>query len=153
MSTLPIVASNHTQLESLELPQNYSILINKLERLALDLDVAFNNLSSEIAGGSNVASTNIASLGDIDHTGSFTFNDDNSIKTVHGPTSYNPHMQSPFGVTRTNVEYPRVISDIWIGVILTLLIFSVIFFICSCFLYHKFQQWKNSCKFNKLQLL
>ncbi|XP_037907745.1 protein commissureless 2 isoform X2 [Hermetia illucens] len=41
-------------------------------------------------------------------------------------------------------EYTRAISDIWVGVVLTLLILSTIFFICSCFLYHKFQKWKHS---------
>lgn len=46
-------------------------------------------------------------------------------------------------------EYTRAISDIWVGVVLTLLILSTIFFICSCFLYHKFQKWKHSCKYCK----
>lgn len=135
MSELQVISTNYTTtskdtLELFELPQNYSVLINKLERLALGLDSALGNLSLdrkeiEVAVG-----------------GSKEFLDPFSGPTAGGHlqparSTYNHH----------ETEIPLVVSDIWIGVILTLLIVSVIFFICSCFLYHKFQEWKNSCKY------
>ncbi|XP_014093750.1 protein commissureless 2 homolog [Bactrocera oleae] len=136
MSELQVISTNYTTtskdtLELFELPQNYSVLINKLERLALGLDSALGNLSLdrkeiEVAVG-----------------GSKEFLDPFSGPTAGGHlqparSTYNHH----------ETEIPLVVSDIWIGVILTLLIVSVIFFICSCFLYHKFQEWKNSYRTN-----
>lgn len=106
----------------LDLLQNYSVLINKLEQLAVGVDSSLGNISVdhqefEISLGDPIASSRA------------------------GP----PHVTHAHGLDEA--EYSRVVSDIWIGVILTLLIVSVIFFICACFLYHKFQQWKNSCKY------
>lgn len=43
-------------------------------------------------------------------------------------------------------EYRSLINDIWIGIILTLMIISVVICLCSCFMYHKFQQWKRHCE-------
>lgn len=109
------------KLQSLDLPQNYSALLNKLEKLALDLDV---NLENITLAKKEVEISISGNSGDL--------------------VNETPHIS----VAGTEVEYSRYISDIWIGVILTLLIVSIIFFICSCFLYHKFQQWKNTCEFN-----
>lgn len=41
-------------------------------------------------------------------------------------------------------DYDRFISDIWVGIILTLMIGLSIFSICACYLHHKYQQWKLS---------
>ncbi|XP_053687580.1 protein commissureless 2 homolog [Sabethes cyaneus] len=40
--------------------------------------------------------------------------------------------------------YERFIGDVWVGIVLTLMILSSIFCMCSCFLYHKFRQWQRS---------
>lgn len=135
--------TNHTatekiDLQSFDIPKNYSLLINKLEQLALGLDTALGNLSLDHKGveiavsGSATSSSEGFSLGA-------------PILAARAPP-HTPHVQAHGS---NEVEYSRVVSDIWIGVILTLLIVSVVFFICSCFLYHKFQQWKNSCKFSE----
>lgn len=39
-------------------------------------------------------------------------------------------------------DYDRIFTDLWVGVVLTLMVLSCIGCLCSCFLYHKFQQWK-----------
>lgn len=109
------------KLQTLEIPQNYSALLNKLEKLAIDLDVNLENIT----------------LAKKELEISFNSADPSLTVAEHVPV-----------VAVADGEYSRYISDIWIGVILTLLIVSIIFFICSCFLYHKFQQWKNTCEFN-----
>ncbi|RZF33951.1 hypothetical protein LSTR_LSTR010434 [Laodelphax striatellus] len=48
-----------------------------------------------------------------------------------------------------DLEYDRFISDVWIGVVLTLMVLSCVGCLCSCFLYHKFQQWKRSVLENR----
>ncbi|KAL5291091.1 hypothetical protein ACFFRR_010479 [Megaselia abdita] len=104
------------KLQTLEIPQNYSALLTKLEKLAIDLDVNLENIT--------LAKKEV----------------EISINTADSGVTIADHVP----VTAADGEYSRYISDIWIGVILTLLIVSIIFFICSCFLYHKFQQWKNT---------
>uniref|UniRef100_A0A182U794 Uncharacterized protein n=1 Tax=Anopheles melas TaxID=34690 RepID=A0A182U794_9DIPT len=42
--------------------------------------------------------------------------------------------------------YERFIGDVWVGIVLTLMILSSIFCMCSCFLYHKFRQWQRNGK-------
>lgn len=122
--------SEHFDIPNIDLIQNYSVLINKLEQLALGVDATLDNISLD---HNNKALT--VALGNGEFMG------DPIAASRAGP----PHVSMAHGLEE--VEYSRVVSDIWIGVILTLLIVSVIFFICACFLYHKFQQWKNSCKF------
>uniref|UniRef100_A0A1I8P959 Uncharacterized protein n=1 Tax=Stomoxys calcitrans TaxID=35570 RepID=A0A1I8P959_STOCA len=117
----------------LDLLQNYTVLINKLEQLAVGVDPTFGNISVdhkelEISLGGGGANVDLDLLGD----------------PIAASRAGPPHVTYAHGLEEA--EYSRVVSDIWIGVILTLLIVSVIFFICACFLYHKFQQWKNSCK-------
>ncbi|KAL9904517.1 uncharacterized protein LOC119644426 [Glossina fuscipes] len=125
-TTITATITNHNDSERIEfsLFQNYSVLINKLEQLALGVDVTLTNISL-----------------DYKQDTSFT-HDDETIADSSGSQLY-PQTH----VTHTyvdEVEYSRVVSDIWVGVILTLLIVSVIFLICAGFLYHKFQKWKNS---------
>lgn len=56
----------------------------------------------------------------------------------------------PVGFTADGSEqlldptYERFIGDVWVGIVLTLMILSSIFCMCSCFLYHKFRQWQRS---------
>lgn len=108
------------KLQTFDIPQNYSALLNKLEKLAIDLDVNLENIT--------LAKKEV----------------EISINTADSGLTVADHVP----VISASPVDTRYISDIWIGVILTLLIVSIIFFICSCFLYHKFQQWKNTCEFN-----
>lgn len=47
------------------------------------------------------------------------------------------------------MEYDKFMNEIWIGIVLTLIVISLVFCICSCFLYHQFRQWKRNCKYTK----
>lgn len=49
-------------------------------------------------------------------------------------------------------EYARFVSDMWIGIVLTMLMVFIVFALCFWYMYHKFQQWKQSCKFRKRRL-
>lgn len=129
------------QLDGFDLPGNYSILINKLEQLALGLDTALGNFTIDrqeveinLNGG--------ASVNDV--TDDLLFSD--VLPAAQTPLRHIPHGSRIY--TGEDEDFAHVVSDIWIGVILTLLIVFVIFFICACFLYHKFQQWKNSYRAN-----
>lgn len=46
----------------------------------------------------------------------------------------------------TDAEYDRFVSDMWIGIVLTMLMVCIVFALCFWYMYHKFQQWKRSCK-------
>lgn len=130
------------QLDGFDLPGNYSILINKLEQLALGLDSALGNFTIDrqeveinLSGGASA--NDVADVAD-----DLLFSD--VIPAARAPPSHIAHGSRIF--TGEDEDFTHVVSDIWIGVILTLLIVFVIFFICACFLYHKFTQWKNSCE-------
>jgi uncharacterized Fe-S cluster-containing radical SAM superfamily protein len=41
-------------------------------------------------------------------------------------------------------QYERFLADVWVGVVLTLMVLSCVCCVCSCLLYHRFQQWKRS---------
>ncbi|XP_055905951.1 protein commissureless 2 homolog isoform X2 [Eupeodes corollae] len=127
MDNVKVYQDSSIEVQSFELPQNYTLLISKLEKLALGLNSNLENLTHQGLHHHEVSA--------VDRFFENSSTDDDS----DGPVSISLH---PHGMTEA--EYNRVVSDIWIGVILTLLIVTVIFFICSCFLYHKFQQWKNS---------
>ncbi|XP_012272816.1 uncharacterized protein LOC105695640 [Orussus abietinus] len=43
----------------------------------------------------------------------------------------------------TEAEYEQFLADVWVGVVLTLMVLSCVCCMCSCLLYHKFQQWKR----------
>lgn len=44
------------------------------------------------------------------------------------------------------LDYDKFMNEVWIGVVLTLILISMIFCFCSCFLYHQFRMWKRNCK-------
>lgn len=48
--------------------------------------------------------------------------------------------------TMNHNEYDRFVSDIWIGIFLTMMLILIIFCLCSCYVYHKFQRWQYNCK-------
>lgn len=48
------------------------------------------------------------------------------------------------GVRSRDEEYDQFLADVWVGVVLTLMVLSCVCCVCSCLLYHKFQQWKRS---------
>jgi uncharacterized Fe-S cluster-containing radical SAM superfamily protein len=50
------------------------------------------------------------------------------------------------GTRYSEEEYEKFLADIWVGVVLTLMVLSCVCCVCSCLLYHKFQQWKRSGK-------
>jgi uncharacterized Fe-S cluster-containing radical SAM superfamily protein len=50
------------------------------------------------------------------------------------------------GTVYREEEYEKFLADVWVGVVLTLMVLSCVCCICSCLLYHKFQQWKRSGK-------
>jgi Commissureless len=62
----------------------------------------------------------------------------------HGIVPANQHHSSGGFNPLNDPEYHRFISDIWVGIVLTLMILSTVFCLCSCFLYHKFRQWKQN---------
>lgn len=41
-------------------------------------------------------------------------------------------------------DYEQFLADVWVGIVLTLMVLSCVCCMCSCLLYHKFQQWKRS---------
>lgn len=45
------------------------------------------------------------------------------------------------------VEYDKFMNEVWIGIVLTLILISMVFCFCSCFLYHQFRVWKRNCKY------
>ncbi|CAG9862742.1 unnamed protein product [Phyllotreta striolata] len=53
---------------------------------------------------------------------------------------------SEFDGPKLNVsdqEYEQFLADVWVGIVLTLMVLSCVCFMCSCLIYHKFQQWKT----------
>ncbi|KAF5307744.1 hypothetical protein FQR65_LT06615 [Abscondita terminalis] len=45
--------------------------------------------------------------------------------------------------TQNDPQYEQFLADVWVGIILTLVVLSCVCCMCSCLLYHKFQQWKT----------
>lgn len=45
-----------------------------------------------------------------------------------------------------DIEYERFMNEVWITLILVLFILSIVFCLCSCLVFHKFQQWKQNGK-------
>lgn len=39
--------------------------------------------------------------------------------------------------------YEQFLADVWVGIVLTLMVLSCVCFMCSCLIYHKFQEWKQ----------
>ncbi|XP_014093754.2 protein commissureless 2 [Bactrocera oleae] len=42
------------------------------------------------------------------------------------------------------LEYDKFMNEVWIGIVLTLVLTSMVFCVCSCFLYHQFRTWKRN---------
>lgn len=42
--------------------------------------------------------------------------------------------------------YEQFLADVWVGIVLTLMVLSCVCFMCSCLIYHKFQEWKHRGK-------
>lgn len=51
--------------------------------------------------------------------------------------------------TQEAEQYEQLLADVWVGVVLTLMVLSCVCCMCSCLLYHKFQQWKRSGEFRE----
>ncbi|XP_060517135.1 protein commissureless 2 homolog [Cylas formicarius] len=39
--------------------------------------------------------------------------------------------------------YEQFLADVWVGIVLTLMVLSCVCFMCTCLIYHKFQEWKS----------
>jgi len=50
-------------------------------------------------------------------------------------------------------DYDRFMADVWVGVVLTLMVFSCLCCMCSCMLYHRFQEWKRGGAFLSLFII
>lgn len=88
-----------------------------------------------------------------------TTDDDFDLKfAIQTPESYNrndfnitkfllkPLQPLPNGSAELNIvdpEYEQFLADIWVGIVLTLMVLSCVCFMCTCLIYHKFQQWKS----------
>ncbi|XP_030752455.1 protein commissureless 2 homolog [Sitophilus oryzae] len=47
-------------------------------------------------------------------------------------------------VTRmADPAYQEFLTDVWVGIVLTLMVVSCVCFMCSCLVYHKIQEWKD----------
>lgn len=49
-------------------------------------------------------------------------------------------------VNAMGADYEQFLADVWVGIVLTLMVLSCVCFMCSCLIYHKFQQWKSRGK-------
>lgn len=45
-----------------------------------------------------------------------------------------------------DADYEQFLADVWVGIVLTLMVLSCVCFMCTCLIYHKFQQWKSRGK-------
>ncbi|XP_017086277.1 uncharacterized protein LOC108118217 isoform X1 [Drosophila eugracilis] len=142
-TTLEANSGEKLDLGGFDLPGNYSILINKLEQLALGLDSALGNFTID-RQEVEINLSGAASANEVADAAEDLFD---SLPAARAPTPHIAH-GSRIYTGDDGQDFAHVVSDIWIGVILTLLIVFVIFFICACFVYHKFQQWKNSYRAN-----
>lgn len=67
----------------------------------------------------------------------FIFNGLKSLKMDHNHTTLN----------YTEAEYQRIVSDIWISIILIALIIAIVSGLCLCFLYDRFKTYRHRyCK-------
>lgn len=66
--------------------------------------------------------------------------DNYNVTNDHNNNNHHNHGMS-------DEEYARFVSDMWIGIVLTMLMVFIVFALCFWYMYHKFQQWKQSCKF------
>jgi len=52
-------------------------------------------------------------------------------------------------VEEVESEKEILLTDVWVGVVLSLMVLSCVCCVCSCFIYHKFQQWKHAGEYGK----
>ncbi|KAF7273102.1 hypothetical protein GWI33_014163 [Rhynchophorus ferrugineus] len=45
--------------------------------------------------------------------------------------------------TFSEPTYQEFLTDVWVGIVLTLMVVSCVCFMCSCLVYHKIQEWKE----------
>ncbi|XP_022228339.2 protein commissureless 2 [Drosophila obscura] len=46
------------------------------------------------------------------------------------------------------LEYDKFMNEVWIGIVFALILISLVFCVCSCFLYHQFRTWKRNYRSN-----
>ncbi|SPP89730.1 protein commissureless 2 [Drosophila guanche] len=46
------------------------------------------------------------------------------------------------------LEYDKFMNEVWMGIVFTMILISLVFCICSCFLYHQFRTWKHNNRSN-----
>ncbi|XP_046675348.1 protein commissureless 2 homolog [Homalodisca vitripennis] len=62
---------------------------------------------------------------------------------LHMPPSVDPGGGAAVVVSVVeDEEYDRLLTDLWVGIVLTLMVLSCIGCLFSCFLYHAFRQWQ-----------
>ncbi|XP_037939187.1 protein commissureless 2 [Teleopsis dalmanni] len=42
------------------------------------------------------------------------------------------------------LEYDKFMNEVWMGIVLTLILITLVFCVCSCFLYYQFKTWKRN---------
>ncbi|XP_055596647.1 protein commissureless 2 homolog [Uranotaenia lowii] len=110
------------------------------------------------------AAARAAGMGSVGSQGELIFSEYNS--SIIGSTDINllsslQNFASRGGIPSTGLgheqlldpTYERFIGDVWVGIVLTLMILSSIFCMCSCFLYHKFRQWQRNVLTSRSQTL
>ncbi|XP_059477768.1 uncharacterized protein LOC132198046 [Neocloeon triangulifer] len=68
---------------------------------------------------------------------------DRFLQLAVTPRTYNAFDDDDGGGIHMPSEYDRFMADVWVGVVLTLMVFSCLCCMCSCMLYHRFQEWKR----------
>lgn len=73
---------------------------------------------------------------------------DNLVKNDFNISNFllKPLKPLPNGSAELNIidpEYEQFLADVWVGIVLTLMVLSCVCFMCTCLIYHKFQQWKT----------
>ncbi|XP_017786464.1 PREDICTED: uncharacterized protein LOC108569428 [Nicrophorus vespilloides] len=68
------------------------------------------------------------------------------LGNLTSPTNFSLFIATEFREVAqgTDPEYEQFLADVWVGIVLTLMVLSCVCCMCSCLLYHKFQQWKRS---------
>lgn len=117
--------SSDFEVKTFKLPQNYTLFVNELRKLAFGNDAGMDDANSDIGNSGGGGGGN---------------NDNNN----NNNNNYYHHHYNNHGMT--DAEYARFVSDMWIGIVLTMLMVLIVFALCFWYMYHKFQQWKRSCK-------
>lgn len=118
--------SSDFEVKTFQLPQNYTLFMNELRKLAF---------GNEADGGETSSSDVFINQHQPHNNNNANQNNNNPNMNFH---HYNHGM--------SDAEYARFVSDMWIGIVLTMLMVLIVFALCFWYMYHKFQQWKRSCK-------